>query len=95
MPQVLLWNLTDGLNDRAEMVGRSSTAANLKEMAAMDTNTVESVEQSHFIRAYRTAKQQRQNYSVLSIGLKQQIDAMRISAGMEHVRIGEREDRSD
>lgn len=63
------------------------TPANLREMAQMDTNTVESVEQSHFIRAYRTAKQQRQNYSVLSIGLKQQIDAMRISTGEGPARI--------
>lgn len=30
------------------------TSANLKELAAMDAQTVESVEQSHFIRAYRT-----------------------------------------
>ena len=29
------------------------TSANLKELAAMDAQTVESVEQSHFIRAYR------------------------------------------
>lgn len=29
------------------------TPANLKELAAMDAQTVESVEQSHFIRAYR------------------------------------------
>ena len=29
------------------------TAANLKELAAMDAETVESVEQSHFIREYR------------------------------------------
>ena len=63
------------------------TPANLREMAQMDTNTVESVEQSHFIRAYRTAKQQRQNYSVLSNGLKQQINAMRISTGEGPARI--------
>ena len=30
------------------------TSDNLKELAAMDAQTVESVEQSHFIRAYRT-----------------------------------------
>lgn len=71
------------------------TAANLREMAQMDTNTVESVEQSHFIRAYRTAKQQRQNYSVLSIGLKQQIDAMRISTGDGPARIEKHDYKHD
>lgn len=62
-------------------------AANLREMAQMDTNTVESVEQSHFLRAYRAAKQQRQKESALSLGLRQQIDAMRVSSGAERARI--------
>ncbi|MBR1631530.1 MAG: hypothetical protein IJ680_06695 [Paludibacteraceae bacterium] len=62
-------------------------AANLREMAQMDTNTVESVEQSHFLRAYRAAKQQRQKESALSLGLRQQIDAIRISTGAYRARI--------
>lgn len=34
------------------------TAANLKELAAMDEETVESVQQSHFVRTYRAVMEQ-------------------------------------
>lgn len=38
----------------AECQAAIGSAANLKELAAMDSDTVESVEQSHFIRSYQT-----------------------------------------
>lgn len=38
----------------AEIQASVGNAANLKEMAQMDTDTVESVEQSHFIRSYQS-----------------------------------------
>lgn len=45
-------------------------AANLKEMSQMDINTVNSVEQSHFIRSYRTIVERRKADSALPPSLR-------------------------
>ena len=54
--------------------------ANLREWAAMDIDTVNSVEQSHFIRSYRTVVSRENDMQKLSPVMRQLID--KVSSGM-------------
>ena len=54
--------------------------ANLREWAAMDIDTVNSVEQSHFIRSYRTVVSREKDMQKLSPVMRQLID--KVSSGM-------------
>ena len=54
--------------------------ANLREWAMMDMDTVNSVEQSHFIRAYRTVVEREKDMLKLSPVMRQLID--KVSSGM-------------
>lgn len=58
---------------------------NLREMAAMPIETVESVEQSHFIRAYRAVKSREKELQKLSPAVRQFLDgtASQLKLGME------------
>lgn len=58
---------------------------NLREMAAMPIETVESVEQSHFIRAYRAIMSREKELQKLSPAVRQLLDgtASRLKLGME------------
>lgn len=46
---------------------------NLKEWAAMDTNTVQSVEQSHFLRAYRAEVKREKELEKIPESIREQI----------------------
>ena len=48
--------------------------ANLKEWSMMPTETVQSVEQSHFIRAYRTTCERKRDNLMISGGTNERID---------------------
>lgn len=61
-----------------QAVGRHE---NLKEWAAMDIGTVESVEQSHFLRAYKAAVEQDKDRRSTSIPVRERLestDALRL-----------------
>lgn len=59
------------------------TPANLREMATMPTDTVLSVEQSHFLRNYRNAKERKKSEDMLSIDLQSRIEDARRIMGRE------------
>lgn len=57
--------------------------ANLREWAMMDTDTVNSVEQSHFIRSYRTAVAREKELQRLSPIMRRLIDKVTAGLGLE------------
>lgn len=59
------------------------TPANLREMAGMDTETVLSVEQSHFLRSYRAAAERKKAEDMLSVGLQKRIEEARHIMALE------------
>lgn len=68
------------------------TPANLREMATMNTETVLSVEQSHFLRNYRAAKDRKRADDMLSLDLKSKIDEARQLLGDTWMAIEDKED---
>ena len=57
------------------------TPANLRELATMDTETVMSVEQSHFLRNYRAAAERKKAEAALSVDLLARIEQARQLTG--------------
>lgn len=75
------YNSDDEYAKLPELIQRAvGNPANLREWASMDTETVNSVEQSHFIRAYRNAVAREKDMQKLSPGMRQLID--KVSSGM-------------
>ena len=65
-------------------------SANLREMALMDIDTVNSVEQSHFIRSYRATLDRKRADAQVAPDVTRLIDRMRaqgIAAEPEHLRL--------
>ena len=60
--------------------------ANLREMALMDTDTVNSVEQSHFIRNYRTALDRKRADAQVAPGIMQLIQKAKLNV-LEEIKI--------
>lgn len=61
-------------------------ASNLREMALMDTDTVDSVEQSHFIRNYRVALDRKRADAQVAPGIMQLIQKAKLNV-LEEIKI--------